>query len=263
MKYIIGSILCAGCLFSSVTAAEEVSVRSAEVEQDLNVIIQKTFFPTDEARNAMVQSFGMQALETSDKTMDVDEFINRLGDAFESQEFLSKFYSYFESFLSTEEIHHLRSILEEEVYGKYQGNLMGVFQIFFGEVNTLAVDILEKHGKVKAAESEESKGQVIEVTQDTFTQEVEQATVPVVIDVYANWCGPCRAMKPIFVELSEENSSVKFVKINADNAKELISQLKVTGLPTFIFFKDGKEVGRHVGSIQKDDLQKEITKIFG
>ena len=98
------------------------------------------------------------------------------------------------------------------------------------------------------------------LTQDNYASEVEQSEKPVIIDCYADWCGPCQQMTPIFEELEKElGSTYKFAKINIDNARELAMKLGVTSVPTFIFVKDGKVVGTESGYMGKD-VYKEIIE---
>lgn len=83
----------------------------------------------------------------------------------------------------------------------------------------------------------------------------------VVVDVYTDWCGPCKALTPIFQALSNElGSQYSFVKLNGDSEPQLRQNLNITGYPTIIFMKDGSEVGRHVGGASKDQLVKLINQ---
>jgi len=99
----------------------------------------------------------------------------------------------------------------------------------------------------------------LEVTSENFEAEVLKSSLPVVVDAYANWCGPCQQMMPIFDELSQELADqVKLVKLNIDNERELAVQHKVSSIPTLIFFKDGKAVGKETGYMSKDVLKSKI-----
>lgn len=92
-----------------------------------------------------------------------------------------------------------------------------------------------------------------------FEQEVLKSTIPVVVDVWATWCGPCRQMAPIYEELSKElEGTVKLVSLNIDEERDLAIQHNVSSIPTFIFFKDGKVVGKETGFMNKDVLKGKI-----
>ncbi len=75
------------------------------------------------------------------------------------------------------------------------------------------------------------------------------------IDFWAPWCGPCKIMDPILEELEKELPDVEFQKVNADEEAQKTSEHGVMGLPTFVIFKDGKEIGRKIGVTRKEDLK--------
>lgn len=84
----------------------------------------------------------------------------------------------------------------------------------------------------------------------------------VVVDFWADWCGPCKMMAPVFDELEKELKNVKFAKVNVDEHGELASEASVRGIPTLILFKDGVEVDRVVGFVPKDSLKQRINNAF-
>lgn len=105
---------------------------------------------------------------------------------------------------------------------------------------------------------------VVSITEANIKKEVEESTLPVIIDVYATWCGPCQQMAPILDELEKEmGESYKFAKINVDESRELSINLGVTSVPTFIFMKNNEVKGKEVGYISKDDLKAKIQELLG
>lgn len=97
-----------------------------------------------------------------------------------------------------------------------------------------------------------------------FEVEVEKSDKPVVIDVFAPWCGPCQMMGPVFDELEKEiGEKYKFVKFNIDEQRDLAVKFGVSSIPTFVFFKDGNVVGKEVGYMSKDVLQSKIESLLG
>ena len=99
---------------------------------------------------------------------------------------------------------------------------------------------------------------VIHATTDSFEQEVLQAKGAVMVDFWATWCGPCQMVGPIVEQLAEEQSEVKIVKVDVDQAQEIAGRYGVLSIPTFVLFKDGKEVRREVGALPKAALRKLI-----
>lgn len=93
------------------------------------------------------------------------------------------------------------------------------------------------------------------VTQETFNQEVKQSAIPVIVDFYATWCGPCRAMKPVLEKLSTEaNGAFSVVAVDVDECPDLASEFSISSIPTIMVFKNGKSVATLVGLQNKEKL---------
>lgn len=101
---------------------------------------------------------------------------------------------------------------------------------------------------------------VVNVTQATFGAEVLQSTQPVLIDVWAAWCNPCRMLAPILEQVaSEQLGKLKVVKVNSDENMSLAMELGIMSLPTLILFKGGKEATRLVGLMSKPMIMSRLA----
>jgi thioredoxin 1 len=106
----------------------------------------------------------------------------------------------------------------------------------------------DKPAWIRSGSPASQASSVIEITKDNFKKEVLESKAPVILDAYATWCPPCKAVAPIFDTLSREMSGkVKFVKFNVDSDASLARELDITSMPTFLMFKEGKMVGRETG----------------
>ena len=96
---------------------------------------------------------------------------------------------------------------------------------------------------------------VIKLNEENFEGEVLNASQSVIVDFYADWCGPCKMMSPIIDEIAEELENVKVGKINVDNNQDLAAQYDVMSIPTIMIFKNGKAVQTFVGVTDKEKIK--------
>ena len=101
----------------------------------------------------------------------------------------------------------------------------------------------------------------IQVTDGNFDQEVLKSSIPVLVDFWAPWCGPCRAMGPIIDELAGEfDGKVKICKMNVDENSASPSKFGIRAIPTLIMFKDGEVVDQTTGAVSKSSIKDMIAK---
>ena len=100
-----------------------------------------------------------------------------------------------------------------------------------------------------------------DVTDESFAREVLQSELPVLVDFWAPWCGPCRMVAPIVEELAEEyDGKVKFVKLNTDDNPQIAGKYGIRSIPTLLVFKGGEPVSQIVGFRPKSDLAKRLDE---
>ncbi len=106
--------------------------------------------------------------------------------------------------------------------------------------------------------------EVTEVTDQNFEAEVLKSETPVLVDFWAGWCGPCKALAPTVDEVAKQfNGKLKVMKMNVDNNRSTPSRYGIRGIPALLFFKDGKVADQIVGFVPKDTIEKSVNKVIG
>lgn len=96
---------------------------------------------------------------------------------------------------------------------------------------------------------------VLTITKDNFQQEVLNSNVPVLVDFWASWCGPCSMLSPVIDEIAEDRSDIKVGKVNVDEEPELASAFQVMSIPTIVVLKGGNVTGKSVGVRPREDIE--------
>jgi thioredoxin 1 len=106
-------------------------------------------------------------------------------------------------------------------------------------------------------------GATVEISADNFDQEVLKSTTPVLVDLWAAWCGPCRLIGPVVEELAGTyQGKMKVGKLNVDDHPQVAARFGIMNIPTLLLFKAGREVDRIVGVVPKEELARRVDRVL-
>ena len=124
-------------------------------------------------------------------------------------------------------------------------------------VNRIPVDKLEAGPACGKCRKALFNGQALKLNSDNFKQQTSRNDIPVVVDFWAPWCGPCKMMAPAFERAASELSPhVRLAKLNTEDEQAIAARLNIRSIPTLVLYKNGREVARQAGAMQAEDIKR-------
>ncbi len=230
-------------------------------QSELQRLVREVFLP--EHKISLIANIAIQqSLARLDKRADVEEATETLKQRLLSDAMiLAPIVSNVDAAFSPEETKLLAEWARMDRVHKLTERLNEASGAFFGCVLKAADEVLAAYPDVEKPSAPASA--IVSISAENYQAEVLDSKIPVILDAYATWCGPCKMLSPILEELSQElNGKVKFCKLDIDAEQELAEQLEIASIPTLACFQNGKESLRSVGVLGKEDLLKLIAHAF-
>jgi len=254
------NVLFAVCVFTAsfLNAQEAPSPEIQPISRGENMkrILGKTYL--SENYNPLLNMLAGEAMQECQKAADPEELIGKFRDLMSDEKTIAKFSAPYSSF-SDQEIAQLREIHEMPIYQKFSDEGVQIFKEQIAALKDTFKELVEKNGRELAANS------VVEVSSGNYKSQINESQMPVILEVYAPWCGACRSMEPTFRELSAKyKDTIRFAKVNYDAEPAIAKQYNVSLLPTFIFLKPGNStpVLKMTGGMSQADFEAQIDQFL-
>lgn len=199
-------------------------------------------------------------IDEMDSTMPPEELVASFKNTLRYPGIRQQFLEIYVERFNEEDAVKVQELLQNDLYKTYGKSLEAVRQACTNKAMSLMLDLLQE---VKTCETRSvDTHEVIEITQNNV-QDILSAYPLLIIDVYADWCMPCKLFAPHFHDVSNElGDKYQFAKLDASAHQTIIGDFNITGLPTVLFLRDGKEVARRTGRLNKVEFVSAIQEAF-
>ena len=256
MRYLSKLILCCCLGVCSLVADDAVEVFSPEKEQLLRFIFHKNYL--NDADN-MIAYYAAKIVAEANTATTSSELVNKFKEITKSPEEEKRYLEILAKQFSDQELKDVCELLNNDLYMKYRNAILEANGMCFME----SIKVLDKLALANSPSAAVPQNPAILHMAKDNAESILNSSRFLVVDVYTDWCGPCKFLSPIFNELSLEYGHLyAFAKLNAETEEEVAGRFQVTGLPTILFIKDGKEVGRHAGFMSKEKFSSLMEKFF-
>lgn len=223
--------------------------------EELQFVFEKNYLHAEDSLD-FLYLYASKFAEEYPSSLTPNQLIEECKKLAATAEHQEKYLSIYRSSFNAEDIKKISELLQNENFMKYRQQLsIAQFKCHL-EILKIMEEIVQQH---PASESIIKQGHIPQLNKENKEQYFNSSK-PLVIDVYTDWCGPCKYLAPILEELNEEyGHAYQFVKLNAEYESDLAKkEFKIEAFPTLIFIKNGQEVGRVIGFINKDKLLSKI-----
>lgn len=254
MKWLASTSLSLCTIFSSLVAEED------SKNDDLRAVLSEFF------SESFLEMAAQGAIDSVEKEIDPSLLVQQFLEQFETQDelFTSVSQPYAELF-TQEEVAELRRIFESPAYQKFFKEHINAHLVSFERIETAFLNLAQKYNMTSpiTAQITTDPSEVTELTKENFSDLIEQAKNPIIIDAYATWCPPCKKLSPLFEKANEKYSDVIFAKFDVDQEPELVDHFGITRLPTLIFLlpKNPDPVMKSTGLLSEKALNEKIEKL--
>ncbi len=228
-------------------------------EEDLRAILDQTVLKEDHFQN-MAHVIAAKKLETGDAA-DYESMITKMHRAMKDPETMHDLMDTYHSF-NDREIHELRQIFENETFQKYNEESFAILKNDMQIMEKTLEQPIDLHVQSPIVKAPLNR-QIVKLTKDNYQEEVEESEVPVVIDVYTDWCHYCKLYSETFKKMHEQfKDKCLFARINADEEKILTTFLKVKAYPTTVFLYKGQVISKDTGNMSQEKLEGKIKEFL-
>lgn len=226
-------------------------VQEISNKQQLAADVLYSEFQESSQMNELIQIFSTMMIANQNKEVSESEVTKLVKEKLDKNYF-SRFTATLEKDFNQEELRQINEILTLEVMQKYNSKYSEIWMPIMQSFQEVIADVLKPYPS-----NVDDEDTTLSITSENFQTEVVESPLPVVIDCYATWCGPCKAMAPIFSEMKEKyEGKIKFVKLDVDAENPLAKKLGISAMPTFIIYKDGGAIAQKTGGMDKETFEK-------
>lgn len=248
---------CLILFYASALCAENTTVAPAPSNEELQFVFEKDYLQANDSAD-LLYLFAGQTLEECQSQLTPTELVEEFKKLASTPEAQEKYLSIYREMFDAEDIQKIIQLLQQEIYLTYRQKIsMANFQCHM-EARQMLEEIAKKH--VKQDSAKPPLHAIPKLTREN-KEEIFNSPKPIVLDVYTDWCGPCKYLAPLLEELNQEyGHKYQFVKLNAEEQEELANFYHIEAFPTLIFFKNQQEVGRVSGFMGKQKLLSTIQE---